>query len=288
MSLPERYIPSGLERPLPSIFEKIGVLDLPKPSPSKITLGKRRFEEDEVPDSEDERSVVASLVPEDEDEDVFLVAPAPPTLEAATVPNTVQTPIKKRKRMVLDAVELPSLSDVYRRPSLKKSTSFEDKKVISSGPLTRSMLRRTRSELKNGSTSTAGKEVFTLTSPTKRRRGSFSTSVFEESEAETEPKSSRGVVQLRELVPWPRMLYRLQPQLSSELSSDDDPHLGQVTPHHLMSPALRRVRGLSDHVDPPSDDSVMVPSPSRDSQQRRLQRQASLGKAGRVKPFVVG
>ncbi|THV03879.1 hypothetical protein K435DRAFT_747426 [Dendrothele bispora CBS 962.96] len=55
------------------------------------------------------------------------------------------------------------------------------------------------------------------------------------------------------------------------LSSDDDPHIGQVTPRHLTSPPLRRGRELSD---PPSDDSYEPASPSRDIVLRRLKRHA--------------
>jgi hypothetical protein len=69
---------------------------------------------------------------------------------------------------------------------------------------------------------------------------------------------------------------------SPELSSDDDPHLGQVTPHHLISPAPRRVRDNFD--DPPSDDSTMSTSPSQDAVTRRLQRSETLGS---LKPFIV-
>lgn len=64
------------------------------------------------------------------------------------------------------------------------------------------------------------------------------------------------------------------PGRAMELSSDDDPHIGQVTPHHLISPALRRARSLG--RDPPSDDSTLCESPSRDLVTRRLQRAASL------------
>lgn len=49
-------------------------------------------------------------------------------------------------------------------------------------------------------------------------------------------------------------------------SSDDDPHLGQVTPHHLISPTLRRT-----YCDPPSDDSIPS-SPSRHLAARRKAR----------------
>jgi len=56
--------------------------------------------------------------------------------------------------------------------------------------------------------------------------------------------------------------------------SDDDRFEGQVTPHHLISPAPRRPQTM-DH-DPPSDDSNMSISPSRDVVARRLERVKSL------------
>ena len=51
--------------------------------------------------------------------------------------------------------------------------------------------------------------------------------------------------------------------------SDDDPHLGQVSPRHLASPAPRR------YMDPDYDDSsddAASSSPSRDLVARRQQR----------------
>lgn len=65
-------------------------------------------------------------------------------------------------------------------------------------------------------------------------------------------------------------------------SSDDDPHYGQVTPHHLVSPAMRRHTHGHEHLkfgfefgasDPPSDDSnVSLGSPTRDHVERRRER----------------
>ena len=51
---------------------------------------------------------------------------------------------------------------------------------------------------------------------------------------------------------------------SSSLSSDDDPDrfLGQVTPHRLVSPAIRRVLDDDPFAEPGSDDSNMSSSPS--------------------------
>ncbi|KIK57143.1 hypothetical protein GYMLUDRAFT_75668 [Collybiopsis luxurians FD-317 M1] len=78
-----------------------------------------------------------------------------------------------------------------------------------------------------------------------------------------------------------------------QLSSDDDPHLGQVTPGHLISPALKRVSRADEDedLDPPSDDSdygfgsgaaerSAQDSPSRQVMMRRLQRTASANGSG--------
>lgn len=70
-------------------------------------------------------------------------------------------------------------------------------------------------------------------------------------------------------------------QQQQQLSSDDDPHLGQVTPGHLISPALRRKAELTFDEDPPSDDSMFGGgeggdvSPSREVMLRRMQRTLS-------------
>ncbi|KAJ4481963.1 hypothetical protein J3R30DRAFT_3699283 [Lentinula aciculospora] len=77
----------------------------------------------------------------------------------------------------------------------------------------------------------------------------------------------------------------------NQLSSDDDPHLGQVTPGHLISPVLRRLRDAYEEEDededlPSSDDSVFGNdgagegrsrplSPSREVVLRRMQRNLS-------------
>ncbi|KAI0322414.1 hypothetical protein OF83DRAFT_803492 [Amylostereum chailletii] len=54
-------------------------------------------------------------------------------------------------------------------------------------------------------------------------------------------------------------------------SSDDEPHFGQVTPRHLVSPAMRRLHDS----DPPSDDSNASDSPSRQRVARKMLRSSS-------------
>lgn len=56
-------------------------------------------------------------------------------------------------------------------------------------------------------------------------------------------------------------------------SSDDDPHrfLGQVTPHRLVSPALRRIKDMDAFDEPGSDDSNLSASPTADRVARMSQ-----------------
>ncbi|GLB45492.1 putative tRNA threonylcarbamoyladenosine metabolic process [Lyophyllum shimeji] len=275
------------ERVIPSVLERI----LASPDTTKVTLGKRRFEEDAA-DSEDERSVSKSLVKTSSDDDVFFVRPTKRHIvsstrseartDADTLASTPNTQ-RKRKRMFLDAVEVPMLSELYPRRRLRPSVSFEDKPVVCTPTMATGAMRRSVSESKTRSI--RSDEDSASGTARKRRRGS-SSSVDEES-------SSLGGI-LRGA----RRLHRSQSQQepkkqgglpSSELSSDDDPHIGQVTPHHLISPELRRGMGVDmGFVDPPSDDSVMASSPSRDLVQRRLQRLGSSTSVHvNVKPFVV-
>ncbi|KAG6853573.1 hypothetical protein C0991_003169 [Blastosporella zonata] len=271
---------SPIKEQVSSVVERILVSS---PSPSKINLGKRRFEEDShATDSDDERNVAESLVMlTDGRDDVFFVSPArnlssqsASTSKTYGAASTASTS-KKRKRMVMDAVELPPLSEVFTR-NLRLSASFE---LAPTPAIGKSSLRRARSETKIRD---AGSEKRS----NKRKRGSLI-----ESESEGEDNFD---MPLQALVPSlnrasfrPYSLVRRHSKSlvpSSEISSDDDPHLGQVTPHHLISPELKRGKAIQ-FMDPPSDDSVMG-SPSRDLVERRLQRQGS-GALAKITPFVV-
>ena len=63
--------------------------------------------------------------------------------------------------------------------------------------------------------------------------------------------------------------------------SDDEPWIGQVTPHRLISPSVRRLRKEYDYSDPPSDDSV--PSPTSERQARRSGGSAVLSSAAKAR-----
>lgn len=249
------------------------VIDRILVSASKVKSGKRRFEEDS---SEDERNVVKSLIPPDDD--VFFVTHMPKSMPIADNKMLAKSTMKKRKRMVMDAVEMPPLSQVYAR-TLRPSASFE---LPRTPTIIKRLGPRTRSESKVSVMSS------NMTRSSKRRKGA-------EAAGEGEEVFDIDMVPLRALIPsenrvsfYPYSLVRQRSKRlvpSSELSSDDDPHLGQVTPHHLISPDLRRVK-VVDLTDPPSDDSVVASSPSRDLVERRLQRTGS-GSFIKITPFFV-
>ena len=87
------------------------------------------------------------------------------------------------------------------------------------------------------------------------------------------------------------------------MSSDDDPHVGQVTPHHLVSPPLNR-RSILDGLaasasslsamkdlfgdSPESDDSGVsesdTESPTKEFVSRQLQRMGSDSRLSRTLP----
>ncbi|KAI0771396.1 hypothetical protein BC629DRAFT_1724895 [Irpex lacteus] len=74
---------------------------------------------------------------------------------------------------------------------------------------------------------------------------------------------------------------------SSMASSDDDPHryLGQVTPHRLVSPAIRRVLDDDPFAEPGSDDSNMSNSPSSERVARMKSRKPLAAMTPLRQPF---
>lgn len=65
--------------------------------------------------------------------------------------------------------------------------------------------------------------------------------------------------------------------------SDDEPWVGQVTPHRLISPSVRRLQDDYDFSDPPSDDSIASVSPSSERQARRSGGSAVLSSAAKAR-----
>lgn len=254
------------------------------------TLGKRRLEEDVnedrpsppkkgrklnfLPDedSEDEKDVEASLVATlSVAEDVFSSKYSNSFNSAKSV-ELVLAPPKKRKRIFMEAVEVPTLRELY--PRLRYTASFDSLRTPSSSPL--NSTRQTRSTTRAAS---AQKMRAVDISSRKRRRASaediFSSSPLRALEIPRSDSFTLTKAKTEEELPSPDVL-----------SSDDDPHFGQVTPHRIISPELRRVRGAH-FEDPPSDDSIILASPSRDHAERRLQRLGSLNGLPKPIPFAV-
>ncbi|KAJ8080423.1 hypothetical protein PM082_017256 [Marasmius tenuissimus] len=184
-------------------------------------------------DNDDEGAVEKMLIPQDEKpafrEDVFGI-----TLQPGNK--------KKRKAMVLDAVEVPTLQEVQRRKS----------------PIYKLKL-------------TPKAQASLLQTPHKEKIPSLFLT----------PKTP----EVLDLNSDDSIMLSSPAKKPSQLSSDDDPHHGQVTPHHLISPALRRAWRQYDD-DPPSDDSVISGSPSKGVVLRRMQRLGSATRTQSYKPLV--
>ncbi|KAF9071210.1 hypothetical protein BDP27DRAFT_1446478 [Rhodocollybia butyracea] len=192
-----------------------------------------------------------------------LSEPISNTCEPATSGSSLRrTGSKKRKAIVMDCVEIV-------RMSLKKSSSIERREMKTP---TNRLSRRVSLGKKRSKT-------ITFVSPVRGAdaEGDPDPDVHYEEmsgmSCESDDSSDSGLTR-------------------QQLSSDDDPHLGQVTPGHLISPALRVRRERDTYSDPPSDDSdcsllesgggggrsaSRQVSPSREVVMRRMQRSLSGG-----------
>ncbi|TRM64183.1 hypothetical protein BD626DRAFT_456663 [Schizophyllum amplum] len=159
-------------------------------------------------DSHEERTVQALLIPSETE------SPAPPAPPA--------------KRLVLDAVEVPTLRAVRRRWS---GNPMDHKPVAP--------LRRTQTHPETSDEPA-----------TKRRRLTMRDLGFgERVDGLSDPESDDTYDQSSD---------------SSMPSSDDDPHIGQVTPGHLISPHPRGHPDAAwDDEDEDGDDELVDDSPSR-------------------------
>ncbi|THH20532.1 hypothetical protein EW146_g848 [Bondarzewia mesenterica] len=167
-------------------------------------------------------------------------------------------PSKKRKRIVIDAVEVPLLRDLRRlerRGSMQtvQITTRGSLKRIQSLPVTKTLDSPPRPAVRHGKAraSQSHTEVVSL---------SLSSSPLRALEKAQVAGSDDSIDLTQE-----------RPGNASSLSSDDDPYIGQVTPHHLFSPAMRRFQDALDR-DPSSDDSNVSDSPSRDRMTRKMRR----------------
>lgn len=211
---------------------------------------------------------------------------------------------RRRKSVFMDAVEIPNT------PELKKRSSHDSIQSVSSDN-DRSIIPLRRSQ---SATKLSGHAAATAGPSRKRRRDSFD---VDDGAAQTPRKRSvssgssspsRGVFEpilagsgtrntflthasnmiLISLLLADDSIMLATPSgkrsPTHDMSSDDDPHIGQVTPHRLVSPAMRRVQ--NEDSDPPSDDSVLAASPTREHVARR--RSAGKATIEKLAPLMLG
>ncbi|KAI0044102.1 hypothetical protein FA95DRAFT_1681450 [Auriscalpium vulgare] len=159
-------------------------------------------------------------------------------------PSPSPTPVRKRRGIFMEAVEVLRLSDVRR---LQRRESMQ---TVERQPR-RQSLRRVKSL---GVSITARKTKMRTSSSA--GRGPSSSSPLRVLEAILIAGSDDSI----------STAMPLTTPATAPPSSDDDPHVGQVTPDHLVSPGMRRPW----YMDPPSDDSAASDSPSRAHVARRV------------------
>ncbi|KAI0927050.1 hypothetical protein AcV5_007689 [Taiwanofungus camphoratus] len=208
-------------------------------------------------------------------DDPFLSTPGASSSKTATSSVPVSRP-NKRKAEFLDAVEVPTFREVLRleRQARLRSSSTRHPKSPSSGQCTpkgdqtKTPFRRTRSASR-----LLGNLPFERLedTPTKRRKSRVS----ELEEDASSPSLSSPLRALQEARVAGSddsiMLASPSKHTPSQPSSDDDPHIGQVTPLGVVSPGLRRVK-RTDFDPPSSDDSGVSASPTRQHVERRIAR----------------
>ncbi|KAH9851822.1 hypothetical protein C2E23DRAFT_886346 [Lenzites betulinus] len=191
--------------------------------------------------------------------------------EASSDVRSTSSASRKRKSAFLDAVVVPSVMDVLRgkrRFGLDGASHSVDSGIPAEKPKA-PVIRRTRS-----ATKLLGKDVDFERLPytPKKRRMSRADQLRDEAAAEPSSSPSRSL-QDAQLFGSDDSIMLASPSKMTELPpSDDEPLLGQLTPHRLVSPAMRRVHHIDFNSDPPSDDSVMSNSPSSDRVVRKIAR----------------
>lgn len=150
-----------------------------------------------------------------------------------------------KQRWIMESVEVPTFKEILNNRRLQRSASLEH--------LVSSELVRTPSK--------SGKRLIQKMRPSNKLlklNNEFDRLVS------SSPMPSLCLIGDTSTVELRRNLSA--PASSKSSSSDDDPRYGQVTPHHLISPALKKVK---DVFDPPSDDSLPPSSPTRTVMLRR-------------------
>lgn len=274
-------------RPILSVMERISSKSSPGPilhhGPPASVLGKRQMLEDSPYEGAHKRGRTAPLpatfirssiaFPSSHDSDVDEELAVAACLftpvggmrarrDAATHPNETLSqgsPIsrkRKRQRLVFDAVVVPPLVDVRRQWQLQRRASAEDAAPSQTGP----RLYRTTSLPKL--CDSEGDSLPRLRAKRVKR--------LEDAELSESTLSYHSLKTFDDIViAGSDDSIVLAAECRAELpSSDDDPHIGQVSPRHLASPAPRRHFDFDHH---PSSDGAPS-SPSRELVARRQQR----------------
>lgn len=190
-------------------------------------------------------------------------------VETLVVPNSPV--LTKRRRVFMDSVSVPRLQDVY--PQLRSTSSLKSLKELCT-PCSSPLLSHQR-----GETRSVSKPLISSSDGFSRKRRRASTDVFLISKTSSALYDSESESELKVPFSDSFTLDRCPVSPKEPLSSDDDPHIGQVTPHRLISPIPRRSMSTKFYdADPPSDDSVMgeCASPSKEVVERRLKRLGSM------------
>lgn len=189
------------------------------------------------------------------------------TSEDDSCPPT-PTPVT-RKRIFMDAVVVPTLQQVLRKRKLEHSQSFESLMIASSSDRLPFPTRKTPRIMKRAVSDIIPGALG------KRRRSSDSDPFLVISSTSAPLPALRVTQSVRPIM----RTYSLRSQKMA--SSDDDPHIGQVTPSYLMSSSTmalrkRKLEHGSTMEDvfasemPGSDDSVAsLESPTKDVVVRR-------------------
>ncbi|KIK93333.1 hypothetical protein PAXRUDRAFT_829068 [Paxillus rubicundulus Ve08.2h10] len=167
---------------------------------------------------------------------------------------------RKRQRIIMDAVVVPSMAYVRRQKAMQRRVSADHANTN-----TTPLLRRTLSlPMLNDSDSDESMEL--------RRKRLKCWDGVDLGEVASSSPSLRALAEIVIAGSDDSIMLIANESDAGKSTlegSDDDPHLGQVSPRHLVSPAPRR------HMDPDYDlqsDDMLSSSPSRDLVARRHQR----------------
>lgn len=262
--------------PIASVVDRIALVL--NSSPNKYsTLGKRRAAQDWQEGSVLKKRRATTAGSDSEDErlvETALLSYTPSTSRTSLTSNhpksSTDLPSKKRKGVFMDAVELPTLREVQKGwKKLRKTQSSLDSTNTPSTPPKRSLVRSKSLDQSTVLVDEGQARKRRRRGVNPKTRGSFLSSPLRTLE------NTRIIADSDDSI-------ALEQTSREQERSDDDPHLGQVTPHRLISPALRRIQHLDS--DTPSDDSAMSVSPTRDVTTRRLRRSSSASSSSYLKP----